>query len=107
MTFIERLSEYGLSDKKHSPEIRQKARAAILDTVGCIMAGCRESSVLAASEWATEFTANEEASIIGAHGACAVGRAAMVNAMAAYACEYLMQCHRLLLTTEAQNMVKY
>ena len=92
MTFIERLSDYGISDRKHSSDIRRKARVAILDTVGCIMAGCREDSVLAASEWATEFAVNEEASIIGAHGACAVGRAAMVNAMAAYACDYDDMC---------------
>lgn len=93
MTFLERLSEYGISPIKHSPEIRQKARAAVLDTVGCIMAGCKERSILAASEWATEFTTSEEASIIGIHGACAVGRAAMVNAMAAYACDYDDMCN--------------
>lgn len=93
MTFLEKIAEFTCSRNEVSPEVAERAQIAVRDTIGCMLAGCREASVEAAVNWATASSGSAQASVVGRKGLrLDVRSAAMINAMSAYACDYDDMC---------------
>ena len=84
MTFLEKIAEFTCSRNEVSPEVAERAQIAVRDTIGCMLAGCREASVEAAVNWATASSGSAQASGVGRKGLrLDVRSAAMINAKSA------------------------
>lgn len=94
MTLIQRLAFYALNASAPDAGAMLRARAAITDTVGCMLAGMRECSVRAAVAWAKKNASCSQATPLAGSGfQTDVHTAAMIDAMAAYACDFDDMCN--------------
>ena len=92
-TLIEKLAAFTLAPARPDGAVHEKARAAICDTVGCILAGCQEPSIRAALLWAKQKGERPQSTVLGVEPLqTGAATAAMVNAMAAYACDFDDMC---------------
>jgi len=86
----QRLAEFvaGTSSEAIGPEARAQAKRAVLDTIGVMLAGCREPAAALVAEHAREQGGREEATVVGAGFRATAEQAALVNGTAAHALDY-------------------
>ena len=71
-----------------SAEVVEKGKERILDTLGCMIAGCREVLALLLLKYAEEAGGKPEATIVGFGHKTNVAKAALVNGTLGHALDF-------------------
>lgn len=90
MNVTHKLAEFvaGTPSEAIGPEAREQAKRAVLDTLGVMLAGCREPAAVLVAEHARQQGGAEEATVAGARFLATAEQVALVNGTAAHALDY-------------------
>ncbi len=90
MNVTQRLAEFVASAPSEmiSPDAREQAKRAFLDTLGVALAGCGEPAAALVAEHVREQGGREDSTVFGAGFRATADQAALVNGTAAHALDY-------------------
>ncbi|HET8944151.1 MAG TPA: MmgE/PrpD family protein [Dehalococcoidia bacterium] len=90
MKVTQRLAEFvaGTSSEAIGDEARERAMRAVVDTLGVMLAGCREPAARLVTDQVREQGGRQEATVIGAGFHAPAPQAALANGTAAHALDY-------------------
>ncbi len=90
VNMTQRLAEFvaGTPSRAIGTAAREQANRAVLDTLGVMLAGCREPAPKLVAEYAREQGGREEATVFGSGFQATAEQAALVNGTAAHGLDY-------------------